>query len=228
MTSNKLNTDYSNFCDLISNLNHKQKGGFFLKNCTGKQQWVQKGLYIFLSKNHHFKTMPRVTRVGTHAVSDGSKTTLWKRLSQHKGNANDGAGNHRGSIFRLLVGQALIARDGLVYEHWGKGSNAPRNIRESEKYLEQYVSKEIGEMPFLFIEINDEASKNSMRSYIEKNSIGLVSAYNLANGFDEPDWLGLYSNRERVRNSGMWNNNYVGEGYEAEFLDVLDEFIETM
>jgi len=34
-------------------------------------------------------------------------TTLWARLSQHRGSAKSGGGNHRCSIFRLLVGRAL-------------------------------------------------------------------------------------------------------------------------
>jgi hypothetical protein len=48
-----------------------------------------------------------VVRIGTHAVSVGSKSTLWGRLAQHRGSLS-GNGNHRGSIFRLWVGSALL------------------------------------------------------------------------------------------------------------------------
>jgi hypothetical protein len=54
---------------------------------------------------------PRIVRVGTHALKGGSSTTLWKRLSQHKGQERSRRGNHRGSIFRLIVGTALNADD---------------------------------------------------------------------------------------------------------------------
>ncbi len=49
----------------------------------------------------------RVVRVGTHLIKNGgSNTKLWERLKAHKG-TKSGSGNHRGSVFRLLVGQAL-------------------------------------------------------------------------------------------------------------------------
>ncbi len=64
----------------------------------------------------------RVVRVGTHAVTTTSRTTLWNRLSQHRGVAKTGGGNHRGSIFRLIVGTALKRRDGLNKPiSWGIG-----------------------------------------------------------------------------------------------------------
>jgi hypothetical protein len=51
----------------------------------------------------------RLVRVGTHGLAVGSKSTFRQRLGQHRGHGS-GGGNHRGSIFRLLVGQALTAR----------------------------------------------------------------------------------------------------------------------
>ena len=50
---------------------------------------------------------PRIIRVGTHALKTGSRTTLWTRLSQHKGQPGSGGGNHRGLIFRLIGGRAV-------------------------------------------------------------------------------------------------------------------------
>jgi hypothetical protein len=57
---------------------------------------------------NHQRSPTLIVRVGTHALETGSQTTLWKRLSQHRGQARSGSGNHRGSIFRLIVGTALI------------------------------------------------------------------------------------------------------------------------
>ena len=53
---------------------------------------------------------PRIVRVGTHALKTGSKTKLWTRLKQHKGITRTGGGNHRGSIFRKIMGAALIKK----------------------------------------------------------------------------------------------------------------------
>jgi hypothetical protein len=40
-------------------------------------------------------------RMGTHALRAGGSTTLWGRLSAHRGQLRTGCGNHRSSIFRL-------------------------------------------------------------------------------------------------------------------------------
>ena len=60
---------------------------------------------------------PKVVRVGTHALTAGSGTKLWTRLSEHKGPPKTGGGNHRGSIFRLIVGAALINRESSIFRH---------------------------------------------------------------------------------------------------------------
>jgi hypothetical protein len=73
-----------------------------------------------------------VVRVGTHALKAGGSTTLWGRLSTHRGQLRSGGGNHRGSIFRLIVGTALIARDGHKFPTWGEGSSAAKDIKVGE------------------------------------------------------------------------------------------------
>jgi hypothetical protein len=163
-------------------------------------------------------------------VSTGSKTTLWKRIAQHKGSARSGGGNHRGSIFRLLVGESLLKRD-LRYgiETWGRGQSAPKDVRATEHALECEVSGYIGRMPFLWLDVDDEPSASSLRSYIEKNSIALLS--NFSKSDDEAldpasvNWLGLNSGREMVKKSGLWNNNYVDRPYEPSFIDVLRRLV---
>ena len=136
-----------------------------------------------------------------------------------------GSGNHRGSIFRLIVGTALIQKDGRDYSSWGQGSSAPREIRDSEQPLESAVSEVIGEMPFLWIDIGDEPGPDSQRGYIERNAIALISNFGKL-PLDPPsqDWLGHYCSRERVRTSGLWNSNHVDEDYDPAFLDTLEHF----
>ena len=55
----------------------------------------------------------------------------------------------------------------------------------------------------------------------------------LASGLHEPvidppspTWLGLYSGRDKVRRSGLWNQRHVGEKYVPNFLDLLEAAIE--
>ena len=163
---------------------------------------------------------PRIVRVGTHALS---QATLWKRLSQHKGSTNTGGGNHRGSIFR----QSL-------YQHGVREAQRPetsgiknRNIRDKEQ--EKQVSQTIGNMPFLWLAISDAPGPDSLRGYIERNAIALLSNDNKPPiDAPSPQWLGYRCNREKVRRSGLWNQNHVDETYAPAFLDMLDKLVAEM
>ena len=107
-----------------------------------------------------------MVRVGTHALTSSSQTTLWKRLSQHQGTLKNGGGNHRSSILRLHVGAALIKRDvwpDAIKENWGKGSIPSAAVRQAELPLEQAVSQYIRQMPFLWLAVEDVPSSNSQR-----------------------------------------------------------------
>jgi hypothetical protein len=225
--------DLMRFYQTLSRLEESLGGKRTLQDCHGRLQWPRRGIYFFFEGGERRSDSGeglRVTRVGTHAVSTGSRTTLWKRLAQHKGSARSGGGNHRGSIFRLLVGEAMLRRD-MRYGigTWGRGQSAPRDIRTKEHALECEVSTYIGRMPFLWLEVEDEPTANSLRSYIEKNSIALLSNFGktTSEALDvaSESWLGLYSGREPVKRSGLWNNNYVDRPYEPRFIEVLQRLV---
>ncbi len=150
---------------------------------------------------------------------------MWKRLSQHKGQ-RDGNGNHRGSIFRLLVGAALLADDPSLCPTWGQGNNAARAIRAAERELESRVSAIVGQMPFLFLPVDDLPGPQSLRGFIERNAIALLSNAG-KQALDPPSqgWLGRSCPRQRVRASGLWNQNHVDETYDPAFLDVLANLV---
>jgi hypothetical protein len=93
------------------------------------------------------------------------------RKHRHRGTGG-GSGHHRGSIFRLHVGHALLARDGIQLPTWGVGSTAPAAVREDEAIrtaeadCEQRVSKHLGAMTVLFVAIPDEPGPRSARVFI--------------------------------------------------------------
>jgi hypothetical protein len=198
--------------------------------------WPERGVYFFYEPWEERTTSGtglRVVRVGTHSLRENSDRTLWDRLINHRGTVggtNPGSGNHRGSVFREHVGTALIKRDNWpddIAKNWG-GSNAPRYIKEAEVPLEQAISKHIGSMPFIWLEIDDEPGPNSLRGYIERNSIALLSNYlSESNPIDPPrkSWLGQWSRSEKVRNSGLWNSNHVDENFEIQFLETMESLI---
>lgn len=224
--------DLIRFYTLLDQLGQKIDGPRVLSGCTGRDSWPRRGIYFFQEQGERRSdsgASNRIVRVGTHALKSGSGTTLWNRLSQHKGVAKSGGGNHRGSIFRLLVGNAHISRDDLNLLSWGQGSSAKRAVTDGELQLEQLVSAEIGAMPFLWLEIDDEPGPSSARGYIERNSIALLSNFNKPL-LDAPSqsWLGLSSDRSLVRESGLWNSNHVQEDYDRIFLNELESFIAAL
>lgn len=225
-------SDLKRFYSILVLLEKKNVKKQLLSNANGRQYWPARGVYFFFENNEIRKDSGegmRVTRVGTHALKNDSKTSLWKRLSQHKGTAKNLGGNHRGSIFRLLVGTSLIEKDNLYFPTWGVGNNASRETKNNELILEQKVSTTIGNMPFLYLSINDEAGPESLRGYIERNCIALLSNYNkdvLDSASDK--WLGYQCNRERVKRSHLWNQNHVDESYDTSFLDVFEKLVYEM
>jgi hypothetical protein len=224
--------DLMNFYILIERLEEKLGGARRLCECTGRLNWPDRGVYFFREPGEFRLESgrgPRVVRVGTHALAEGSRTRLWTRLSQHLGSQRSGGGNHRGSIFRLLIGTALCARDGLDPGTWGAGNTAPRATRDLENELEIRVSKFIGAMSLVWLPIADVPGPSSQRGYVERNAIALLSNYGKPPlDAPSPEWLGSYCARERVRTSGLWNQNHVDERYDPIFLERLSHMIDRM
>ena len=119
--------DLIQFYGIFSSLEEILGGKRTLAECDGRIVWPSRGVYFFFQPGEVRSDTgvgPRVVRVGTHALKCNSGASLWRRLSQHRGTAASGGGNHRGSIFRLLVGTAIKDRDALVEPRsWGVGSN---------------------------------------------------------------------------------------------------------
>jgi len=92
--------------------------------------------------------------------------------------------------------------------------------------MEKRVSNYIGKMPFLFLSVND-ANGPSKRSYIEKNSIALLSNFGkikTSSAVDTPSehWLGFNCSNGNVKLSGLWNHNHAQEEkVDPEFLNTL-------
>lgn len=226
--------DLRRFYTILGRLENAIGGRRSLSTCDGRMNWPQRGVYFFMEHGEERADSGhglRVVRVGTHALTSSSRTTLWKRLAQHKGQDRSGGGNHRGSIFRLLVGVALARRNGLSVPTWGRGGSASREIREQEETLERDVSKVIRAMPFVWLPVEDEPGRENARGFIERNSIALLSNFDEA-PLDQasPTWLGRACERGegRVKRSGLWNQNHVGENYDPTFLDTFESSVSRL
>ena len=234
-------TDIDRFYWLLDELSQRIGGTRTLADLKRFRDWPSRGVYFFFEPSE-FRSdsgrAPRVVRIGTHALGLGSHSTLRQRLGQHRGSLS-GGGNHRGSIFRLLVGQALLAKGSLAScASWGvKGTAAKAStylgidrgqLVSGEAPVEQAVSAYLSSLPFLWVGVDDEPSPDSQRGFIERNVIGLLSNYGHA-VIDPPsaDWLGRASNRVRVLGSGLWNQQHVDEIYDPTFLGILESMVTT-
>jgi hypothetical protein len=214
---------------LFENLRRRVGGLWRLGDCDGYMDWPDRGVYFFFAADEERAggDTPRLTRVGTHAVSRGSGTALWDRLRTHRGALRGtyaGGGNHRGSVFRERVGEALIERHGLheSYPAWGTGSSAGRDRRLAELDLERRVSDYVRNLPFLWVALDDEPGPDSDRAFVERNVIALASNHR-RNPVDPraEGWLGADSPSESIRRSGLWNVDHVGETPDPAALDRL-------
>lgn len=225
---NKRLNDIDRFYELIRQLAHLAGGPRRLADCARHQDWPMHGVYFFFEQgetrpDRSFK--PRIVRVGTHGLIVGSKSTIYGRLSQHRGTLT-GGGNHRGSVFRLHVGNALLRRDAheMRCNTWGRGSNAPREIRLAERSIEEAVSRYIGNMELLWFAIPDEPGPSSARGYIERNTIALLAGKEPAS----PTWLGFQSGNASIIRSYLWNVKHIDHRLEVGFLDSFETRVHEM
>lgn len=228
MSSQQSDTDV--FYALLDKLGTRLGGPRKLRNCTGASGWPRHGVYFFFEDGEYrVNGSPRVVRIGTHALTATSRTSLWNRLSNHGGNvggSNPGGGNHRGSIFREHVGTALLKSGEWpvqVHKSW-KDKQDYQAGRQHERLLERAVSRHIGDMPFLWLEVPDLGD----RKVIESNSIGMLSRRRGGVDAESSQWLGLVADSEKVRTSGLWNVMGVDDGYDPGFLGGLSRIVEIV
>lgn len=228
--------DIRTFYELMSVLSKRVGGARKLSLCDARMSWPLRGAYFFFEDGEQRAESgagPRVVRVGSHALKAGAQTTLWGRLRNHRGPEKSGGGNHRVSVFRLLLGSAISVREPeLTCGSWGIGRSAPPTVHTKEQHLELAVSRHIREMPFLWLEADDEPGSQSVRRYIERNSIALLSSFDKIGPsiVDAPSrsWLGSYCPKDKVRLSGLWNSDHVDGPYDLAFLDVFERLVHQM
>ena len=235
--------DVTQLYDLLGHVEHCVGGKRLLADCDGRREWPDRGVYFVFERGEQRTgsgTGLGVVRVGTHALTAQSRTSLWNRLSQHRGTSTTGGGNHRGSVFRQVVGAAIKKRDSRFEPaSGGRASDpakaareigiSPKELLTSEKPLEIDVSSYIRQMPFLWMAINDAPGDRSHRGIIERGCIALLSNFNKP-PIDPPSaaWLGSHSDRERIWRSGLWNSNHVDEDYDPAFLQVFERHVQAL
>jgi len=226
----ELGKDLARFYKIMARLWRGQKGGRRFIEMSGKLSWPERGVYFITGEVPEIEqhaSMPRIIRVGTHAVSKGSRTTLWDRISTHRG-TEAGGGSHRSSIFRSHMGRTIIRTETKAKwpDSWAVGQSAPTSVRTEEQELERRVSSLIRAMHLLWLNVPDLPGPASDRAYIERNAIGLLSRAGLLLPASVGSWLGKASDDWRIATSGLWNLNHLFLKPDLSFLDVLNEYVD--
>lgn len=185
-----------------------------------KNKIYKNGIYILFEKGEKAHGVDRIVRIGTHRGDNN----LYNRLKEHFINENKDR-----SIFRKNIGRALLNKNQDSYlEIWEIDFQERKNKEQykdkldiiKQRDLEKQVSKYIQEnLSFVIIEIFDKSS----RLFYESKLISTVSLCN--DCYSSDDWLGKYSPKDKIINSGLW---LVNELYKQPFTeDELEEFIKS-
>lgn len=226
-------TDLERFYALFQKLEKSSRQGLPLYEYENGSCFPDRGVYFFCEQGEKKSSAPnidRIVRIGTHAISENSKTTLWDRIRAHKG-ARNGNGNHRGSVFRRHIGAALLSRENVQIPTWGIGSTAPPSLKQDatarsiEAAWEKKVSDYIGNMRVFWIDVPGIPSSSNARAIIENHSIALLSNHRNPIDPGSPSWLGNFSDRAEIKQSGLWNINHIDQDYDPEFLALFELFV---
>ena len=157
------------------------------------------GIYILFEKGEHAHGVDRIVRVGTHT----GKNQLRSRLRQHFEKENKDR-----SIFRKNIGRALLNKMGDPFlEQWNwdlttreaKGRYLPLLDREKQRQIERAVTEYIQER-FSFAVFGVERKEERLKW--EQKIISTVSWCKECG--PSPNWLGWYSPKQKIRESGLW------------------------
>lgn len=229
LNRSKTAENLNRFYRMISDLRDGLGGMRPFSECHGRNGWPERGVYFLFEDGeirYSFPSTLRVVRVGTHAISNGSKSTLWQRLKSHKGVTN-GGGSHRSSVLRFYIGASMMMRSKGTIDipSWGDIQQPDKSAIHDEKDLEHRVTEYIDEMKVLWLSINDPPSSISDRAYIERNTIALLAGKLGPIDLPSKEWIGNYCPNTTVKWSGLWNVDFVGDNYDERFLDVFEQYV---
>jgi len=161
------------------------------------------GLYFFYENgeiNSH-GTGARVVRVGNHPHAAGG---LRNRLRNHY------SGNKNGSVFRKLLGGALIRQrnpdDPCLLPRPGQGHWERQDGKACGtcKPVEQEISRLLRKhFSFRCVRIVDRTERNRLEQLL------IASLARCPRCKASTTWLGQYAYSPRVQQSGLWNSDFI-------------------
>lgn len=181
----------------------------------------ENGVYILFEKGEKGHDVDRIVRVGTHTGIN----QLRSRLKQHFLNENKDR-----SIFRKNIGRAILnkEKDDFLCK-WELDLTTRRNkerfskeidfnkLKEIEKKVSRYIQDNLS---FVVFRVDDKEKRLEIESKI-------ISSVSLCkNCFASKNWLGLFSTKDKIRESGLWLvNELYKEPLNKEEMEELEKFI---
>jgi len=170
-----------------------------------KQITDSNGIYVLFEKGEKYLGMDRIVRIGSH---DG-KDRLVKRLGNHFKSKNQ-----RRSVFRKHIGRSFLNQSEDDYiDSWNKPFKSIDDKlkykdlvdREYESKYEEMITDHIqSNMTFTLI---PKIYNKEIRHRIES---GLIASLNQSDSkSSSKSWIGNFHPDSRIRNSKLWNIEYL-------------------
>ncbi len=205
----------SNYCGKLHELmNKRTRYDFNFKD----KPFPKNGIYILFEKNENSHSLDRIVRIGTHT----GQNQLLSRIKQHFLNKNKDR-----SIFRKNIGRAILNKESDKFLSFWEIDLTSRKAKNFYKdkidlvyqcFIEDRVSNYIkNNFSFCCFEVDDKED----RLMFESRIISTISQCHECKGSDV--WLGNFSTKEKIRNSGLWlvNELYKQQLSEKEYKKLL-------
>jgi hypothetical protein len=160
------------------------------------------GIYILFQRGEKAHDINRIVRVGTHTGGNQLRSRLKQHFLMEKKDR---------SIFRKNIGRCILNKSQDTYlDVWeldfttseGKKKNAHLLRKDYQLEIERRVSDFIRRnFSFAVFPVEDKEE----RLYFEARIISTISRCDDCK--PSADWLGLYSTKERIKESGLWQVN---------------------
>ncbi len=157
------------------------------------------GIYILFEKGEKAHSADRIVRIGTHT----GKNQLQSRLLQHFVNENKDR-----SIFRKNIGRAILNKNKDSFSEFWEIDLTTREAKDQflssidmnkQKSVEKAVTKYLQDkFSFTVFQIEDKEKRLQLESKII-STISTCKECKCSNS-----WLGNFSPKEKIRNSGLW------------------------
>lgn len=157
------------------------------------------GIYVLFEAGEHGHSTDRIVRVGTHT----GESQFQSRLKQHFVNENKDR-----SIFRKNIGRALLNKDQDPFLPQWEIDMTTRDAKNKfaltidfakQAEMEQRVTAYIQEN-FQFVVLREDSKERRLE--LEAKIISTVSLCGICG--PTPNWLGLKSPKQKIREGGLW------------------------